>query len=127
MNEFDQYIEHTLKIKHYIRYADDFVFLHSDPKSLPKIVRYSVLFLRTELQLELHPHKVSISTVAAGVDFLGWVQFPYHKILRGVTRRRVLKRLQDPDLSEATKQSCIGLLRHGDTFGLLRRTSSQRR
>ncbi|MBI3588797.1 MAG: RNA-directed DNA polymerase, partial [Candidatus Liptonbacteria bacterium] len=25
MNEFDQFMKHKLKIKHYIRYADDFV------------------------------------------------------------------------------------------------------
>jgi hypothetical protein len=53
------------------------------------------------------------------VDFLGWVQFPYHTVLRGVTRRRAMKRLQDPDVSGATTQSYMGLLRHGDTYGSL--------
>src|SRR5205814_853268 len=30
MNEFDQFVKHELKIKQYIRYADDFVFLSHD-------------------------------------------------------------------------------------------------
>ncbi len=125
MNEFDQYIKQKMKVTYYIRYADDFVFLHHDRNELTKIVRYIVLFLRTEFRLELHLQKVSIATVSSGVDFLGWVQFPYHATLRGVTRRRVVKKLQSPDTTEATRQSFLGLLRHGNTHGLLR--ASQRR
>jgi len=30
MNEFDQFAKHVLKIKYYIRYADDFVILSTD-------------------------------------------------------------------------------------------------
>ena len=120
LNEFDQYIKHTLKIKYYIRYADDFVFLNHNPKSLTKIVRYIVLFLRNELRLELHPKKVSITTVASGVDFLGWVQFPCHQVLRGVTRRRVVKRLQNLEVNAATRQSYVGLLGQGHMYRVSR-------
>jgi hypothetical protein len=125
MNEFDQFVKRQLKTKHYIRYADDFVFLHHDRTELTKIVRYIVLFLRSELQLELHPNKVSIATVASGVDFLGWVQFPYQQVLRGVTRRRVMKKLLNLETSEVVTQSYLGLLRQGDTYRLL--YASQRR
>jgi len=126
MNEFDQYCKQTLKAKHYIRYADDFIFLHHDKKELTKIVRCIVLFLQIELQLQLHPNKVSIETIASGVDFLGWVQFPQYTILRRVTRRRVLKKLQDPNVSEATRQSYLGLLRQGNTYGLLQSVRQDR-
>ncbi len=34
MNEFDQYIKHTLKSKYYIRYADDFVLLSHNKRVL---------------------------------------------------------------------------------------------
>ena len=41
MNKFDQFVKHQLKVKDYIRYADDFVFLSSDKERLnnqiPKI------------------------------------------------------------------------------------------
>lgn len=30
MNELDQFVKHDLKVKHYVRYTDDFVVVHSD-------------------------------------------------------------------------------------------------
>jgi hypothetical protein len=99
--------------------ADDFVFLHHDQNHLGFLVQSIELYLQTVLQLKLHPNKVSITTVASGVDFLGWVQFPYHSVLRGVARKRVMKQLRDPVVSEASRRSYLGLLRHGDAYGLL--------
>lgn len=72
MNEFDQFVKHNLKAKHYIRYADDFVTLFYDQSYLLKILRYIKVFLIDKLKLELHPDKVFIKTLASGVDFLGW-------------------------------------------------------
>ena len=34
MNEFDQFMKHKLKVKYYIRYADDFVILSRDKSGL---------------------------------------------------------------------------------------------
>ena len=91
MNEFDQFIKHRLKAKYYLRYADDFVVLSSDREYLENMLQHIQQFLAEKLMLQLHPHKVSISTVASGVDFLGWVHFPHHRVLRTVTKRRVFK------------------------------------
>ncbi len=113
MNEFDQYVKHELKIKYYIRYADDFVFLSSDKKHLEEIERYISLFLRERLKLDLHPDKVFIKTYASGVDFLGWVLFPDHRVLRTATKRRMLARTGDTD-SERVLDSYLGLLSHGN-------------
>jgi retron-type reverse transcriptase len=121
MNEFDQFIKQALKIKYYIRYADDFAILSTDRKEFVKIVRYILLFLRYELSLALHPHKMSVGTFASGVDFLGWVHFHHHSVLRAVTRRRVVRKLNNPEISESSRQSYLGLLRKGNTFDLQRK------
>ena len=113
MNEFDQFVKHILKAKQYIRYADDFVILSHNKIQLQKTLPYMVGFLRKHLMLEMHPDKVSIQTFASGVDFLGWVHFPDHRILRTATKRRMLKRLVG-DPSDATKESYRGLLSHGN-------------
>jgi RNA-directed DNA polymerase len=118
MNEFDQFVKHTLKLPYYIRYADDFVILDQDRCRLGEIVRLTVLFLRAALQLELHPHKAFIATVASGVDFLGYVYFTDHHVLRTVTKRRMLKRVQGLPIGSATAQSYLGLMLHGNTYGL---------
>lgn len=115
MNEFDQFLKHGFKTKYYIRYADDFVFLSCDKKELEKTLRYIVVFLRKELKLELHPNKVSISTIASGVDFLGWVHFPDHRVLRTRTKRRMFKRVHGLGAENSAVRSYIGLLQHGNT------------
>ena len=118
MNEFDQFVKHTLKAKHYIRYADDFVLLSHDKVWLAETLRYIEVFLREKLKLELHPDKVSIKTFASGVDFLGWVHFIDHRVLRTASKRRMFRRLKEragQEGEETTKQSYKGMLKHGNT------------
>ncbi|MDD5156179.1 MAG: reverse transcriptase/maturase family protein [Candidatus Omnitrophica bacterium] len=86
MNEFDYYVKHRLKAKHYIRYADDFVFFSDSKDKLISLIPCIALFLKERLKLRLHPDKVFIKTLASGVDFLGWTHFPYNRVLRNVTR-----------------------------------------
>lgn len=114
MNEFDQWAKHALKAKYYIRYADDFVFMSHDKSWLEELLLRVDTFLAGRLHLQLHPNKVSISTLASGVDFLGWVHFLDHRVMRRTTRRRMCSRLaQFP--TDATRQSYLGLLKHGNT------------
>lgn len=117
MNEFDQYMKHGLKAKHYIRYADDFVVLSHDRERLTEILQLLANFLRVRLHLELHPEKISIRTIASGVDLLGWVHFPNHRVLRTVTKRRMFARMVG-NASEAATASYRGLLRHGNGYKL---------
>jgi len=114
MNEFDQFVKHKLKVKYYIRYADDFVFLSQDRKYLEQILANSAVFLRDKLKLQLHPNKVSIQTFAPGVDFLGWIHFPDHRVLRTSTKRRMLKRTYGLEEDSPTVQSYVGMLGHGN-------------
>ncbi len=118
MNEFDQFVKHKVKAKYYIRYADDFVILSHDKEELEQLLAIIVVFLRTELKLELHPNKVSIETFASGVDFLGWIHFPTHRVLRTNTKRRMLKRTRELEKESATVQSYLGMLRHGNAYKL---------
>ncbi len=117
MNEFDQYMKHQLKAKHYIRYADDFIVLSNDKQCLEKILRHIEVFLQEKLKLQLHPNKVSITTVASGVDFLGWVHFTDHRVLRNATKKRMFRNLKaskGAKKEEAAKQSYLGMLKHGN-------------
>ena len=110
MNEFDQYVKHKLKAKYYIRYVDDFVLVSHDKTALLTNIRYIICYLNSELKLSLHPGKVSINTFSSGIDFLGWVNFPDHRVLRTTTKRRMLKNLSGKSLP-----SYLGLLKWGNT------------
>ncbi len=113
MNEFDQFVKHTLKAKWYVRYADDFVFLSENKEWLEGILGRIGNFLKNRLRLNLHPNKVSINTIASGVDFLGWVHFSDHRVMRAATKRRMMRRAQMQPSDESI-QSYLGLLGHGN-------------
>ncbi|MGB4942544.1 MAG: reverse transcriptase/maturase family protein, partial [Candidatus Moraniibacteriota bacterium] len=109
LNELDQFVKQQLKAKYYIRYADDFVVFSKNKDELKNILILMDVFLRLNLCFELHPDKVFIKTIASGVDFLGWVHFPDHRVLRTTTKRRMFRRL-----SEKNIESYLGLLSHGN-------------
>lgn len=117
MNVFDQFVKHKLKVKHYIRYADDFVFLSSDKEYLESLILEIKKFLGERLKLTLHPNKTFLQTVASGVDFLGWVHFSKHRILRKTTQTRMLNRTANNPKNE-TIQSYLGMLKHGNGYKL---------
>ena len=115
MNEFDQFAKHILKARYYIRYADDFVFLSENRDWLTGEIPIIRDFLEQRLHLTLHPKKLFLKTLASGVDFLGWVHFPDHRVLRTSTKKRIARRIRENPLRQ-TYNSYLGLLRHGDTY-----------
>jgi len=117
MSEFDQFIKRGLKIKYYLRYADDFVIFYDNKLYLQDIIPKISEFLCVKLKLSLHPDKVYVKTLASGVDFLGWVSFPHHRILRTATKRRMFRKLRQNKSAE-TLISYLGLLSHGNTHKL---------
>jgi RNA-directed DNA polymerase len=116
MNEFDQYVKHIVKAKYYIRYADDFVFLSQDKSWLLEILPKINAFLFDNLSLTIHPNKLHLKTFASGVDFLGWVHFPDHKVLRTATKQRMFTKLKNDSVHRL--HSYLGMLSHGNTQGL---------
>lgn len=120
MNEFDHFVKRELKIRYYIRYADDFVVLNTDKKYLESILPKMAGFLENRLKLSLHPDKVSIETLSSGIDFLGWINFPYHRVLRTSTKKRMFKKIKS-NPSRGTLASYLGILGHGNAYGLRER------
>jgi len=117
MNEFDQFLKRKLKAQHYIRYADDFLVLHQNKFYLVDLIPQISAYLESKLKLNLHKDKVFLKRFSSGVDFLGWIHFPYYRLLRTSTKRRMLKRLKDSPTKE-TLTSYLGLLKHGNTYKL---------
>jgi len=115
MNEFDQFMKRDLKVKYYIRYADDFLILSRDKNYLENLLLQIAKFLNNDLKLSLNYSKVSIKTLSSGVDFLGWVNFPHHRVLRTKTKQRMFKKLAKKRSKESVN-SYFGMLSHGDAY-----------
>jgi RNA-directed DNA polymerase len=117
MNEFDQFVKRELKVKYYIRYADDFVIFSEDKEYLKNILEKMNKFLENKLKLNMHPDKVYIKTLASGVDFLGWINFSNHRVLRTSTKKRMFRKLKENSKKE-TVISYLGMLSHGNGYNL---------
>jgi len=115
MNEFDQFIKHNLKDRYYIRYADDFVIFSDDKNYLENLVPKIQSFLYQKLRLNLHQDKIYIKTLSSGVDFLGWINFSNHRVMRTKTRKRMFKKLKNNQNAKSFI-SYLGLLKYGNTY-----------
>ncbi len=113
LNEFDQFVKHKLRCRHYLRYCDDFVILGNRVEDLQTLIEPINNFLTERLKLSLHPSKVEIRKLSQGIDFLGYVALPHYRVLRTKTKRRMFKKLKN-NLSEQSLQSYLGMLKHGN-------------
>lgn len=127
MNELDQFIKHKLKVKHYLRYADDFVILSQDKEYLEHLIPPIREFLKDDLDLELHPDKIIFRKLSSGIDFLGYIIFPFHILPRTKTKRRMLRKIRrkvkevklgkiTEDKMNETVQSYLGYISHTNSF-----------
>ena len=94
MNYFDQFVKRRKRLKYYVRYMDDFVILSESRESLTATLLAIRIWLKEHLALELHDRKVSFKKWHSGIDFLGYVSFPFHRILRTRTKKRIFRKLR---------------------------------
>jgi Reverse transcriptase (RNA-dependent DNA polymerase) len=81
LNALDQFVKHTLKVRHYVRYVDDFVLLASSREELLAYKASIEAFLQTQLRLTLKTAAV-LQPCSYGADFLGYRVFAHHAWVR---------------------------------------------
>lgn len=67
LNELDQLVKQKLKIKYYLRYADDFLMISKDRHDLDYLIEPLRQFLQEKLKLEPHPKKVILRGGLTGI------------------------------------------------------------
>ncbi len=127
MDVFDQFMKHDLKVKYYARYTDDFVIVSENKEYLLQLLPQIRSFLKEKLKIQIHPKKITITKFGKGIDYLGYVLFPYFTLVRKRTKKRALRRVNEnillykreevsKDKVHATLMSYLGVLSHADTF-----------
>ncbi|ANF84753.1 reverse transcriptase [Pseudomonas antarctica] len=126
LDALDQFAKHTLGAKHYIRYVDDFVFLHESPQQLNQWLAEVEAFL-PRLGAKLNPTKTILQPVDRGVDFVGHVIKPWRRTTRKRSLAQALKRTAAAPAEDLrqTANSYFGLLSqashsHSDRAALAR-------
>lgn len=136
MNEFDQFVKHTLKVKYYFRYTDDFVIVSNTEGYLRELIVPISKFLQERLALSLHPNKISVRKLRQGIDFLGFIVLPHHRELRAKTKRRIRGKLRrrirehkagsiSYQTVEQSLQSYLGVLSHANAYTLSEQIKNQ--
>ena len=82
LNELDQFCKHTLACRHYIRYCDDFLILDRSPERLAELREAVRVFIADTLRLTLNERYATIAPVTNGIDFLGYIIYPDHLLVR---------------------------------------------
>ncbi len=81
LNELDQFVKHTLKCRHYLRYVDDFILLADAPEQLQAWQAQIADFLQERLHLRCKDEAL-LAPLREGVDFLGYRSFTHHRLVR---------------------------------------------
>jgi RNA-directed DNA polymerase len=113
LDDLDQHIKHQVRARHYIRYVDDFLLLHESPQWLNAALADIDAYLPAMLGVRLNPTKTILQPINRGIDFVGQVIKPWHRVTRRRTFNEALRRARDvpaEDLFE-TANSYFGLLR----------------
>ncbi len=93
LNEIDQYIKHTLKVKYYFRYMDDSVLFVKTKQEAKEILEKIKTFLKMNLELELNK-KTQIFKSKQGVNFCGYKINTYRLKIRNKGKRKLKEKVK---------------------------------
>ena len=94
LNELDQYIKNTLKIKYAYRYMDDLVALVGTKEEAIEKLEKIRKFLKENLDLELNK-KTQIFKSTQGVNFCGYKINEYRLKIRDRGKRKLKKKIKE--------------------------------
>ena len=124
LDPLDQFCKRVLGIKRYIRYMDDIIILDNDKERLKEYGRRMTQFLEERLHLNFN-NKTAFRPVRVGCEFVGFVIYNDHVILRKSTTLRMKRTLRKTRQdyhdnlitfkeANATMQSYLAMLSHVD-------------
>ncbi len=133
LHELDFFVKQKLRIKHYVRYVDDFILISKSKKLLLECFFKILFFVKNNLLLDLKKESI-ILPLTNGIDFLGYIIRPYCVYVRKrvlINFKRKIKQynklVKNKELDDfvkkqfkATKASYLGHFKHADCFKLKR-------
>ena len=125
LSPFDHFVKRQLKLKHYLRYVDDFAAFSDDRQELAEAKAAMEEYLAT-LRLKMHPIKSQLFETRHGANFVGFRVLPDRirvrndNLVRARRRMKCLQRAYAKDrisferLTQSVR-SWAAHLKHGDT------------
>lgn len=125
----DEWLLHTAKRRHFIRYMDDIVIFGSSRSEMITLKAEFEQFCADKMHLRLS--KWSVTSLGQGINFLGYRIWPTHKLLRRqsvTTAKRKIKRYKTRNQPEQLRRflsSWLGHARWADSKNLIKNLESQ--
>lgn len=130
MDQFDQYCKRVLRVKYYVRYADDVIAIVRNKEEAITILADMIQFLKERLDLEISPNKTRIFPLEQGVNAYGFKIFKTHRLLRNDSKKKIkrkTKRLRNTlaegritaEKVEQILNSWLGHAMHGNSYNFI--------
>lgn len=117
---FDHWIKEKHGVKYYFRYADDIVIFLDNKPDLHRILAAIKRYLNDELKLEVKSNYQIFAVKDRGVDFVGYVLYHTHTMLRKSIKKRFARAVSKKP-KRATIAAYYGWAKHADTKHLLKK------
>lgn len=88
---FDHWLKEDMGVKHYFRYADDMVILAPDKQTLHRLLA-DIKEQLAQLKLEVKDNYQVFPVDVRGIDFLGYVFYHDHTMLRKSIKQRMFRK-----------------------------------
>ena len=90
---FDDWVKEVKRVKYYWRYADDIVILVTNKEVLHELLHDIRAYLRDNLKLKVKRNYQVFPVESRGIDFLGYVFFHTHTMLRKSIKQKLFRRV----------------------------------
>ena len=118
LSKLDHFVKRHLRAKYYLRYMDDFLILAPEKPVLHQWREEIRKFLKVELDLTLKKSTGQVFPTYLGVDFIGFVTFSTHRLVRKASLRRFWTKAKKGGLSAESINSYGAHFGWANTFRL---------
>lgn len=117
---FDHWIKEVKGVKYYFRYADDIVILSNSKSELHKLLFDIRQYLDENLKLKVKENYQVFPVKARGIDFVGYVFYHTHTLLRKSIKKRFAKAIAR-NKPKSTIASYTGWTKHCNSKNLIKK------
>lgn len=128
LSYFDHWLKEDMQVRYYYRYADDMVVLGESKEHLHSILNEINIYLNNKLNIQLKGNYQIFPVEARGIDFVGYVFYHTHILMRKTIKKRFCKRVaklhkKNIPIQDFKQQICpwLGWAKHCNSKHLLKK------
>jgi RNA-directed DNA polymerase len=123
LTPLDRYIKQILRIKYYVRYADDFVIIGRNKRELNRAIPLIANFLKNDLKLEIHENVKVYSIYERPIDFCGYKHYKEFTTIRKRNWKKARRMLlRETNLTRAKRlMAYLGYIIHSNSYNIIQR------